>query len=70
MPTFYLVVDEIVPVNKFRFRVRMWRQAGFPPSFSARSRAIRRPTSTAASSGTSCSEASWATPFRSLCSLS
>ena len=31
MPTFYLVVDEVVPVDKFRFRVRMWRQAGFPP---------------------------------------
>ena len=31
MTTFYLVVDELVPVNKFRFRIRMWRQAGFPP---------------------------------------
>ncbi len=31
MPTFHLVVDEVVPVHKFEFRVRMWRQAGFPP---------------------------------------
>ena len=31
MPTFHLVVDEFVPVDKFQFRVRMWRQAGFPP---------------------------------------
>jgi hypothetical protein len=31
MPTFYLVVDEVVPVDKFQFRIRMWRQAGFPP---------------------------------------
>jgi hypothetical protein len=31
MPTFHLVVDEVMPVHKFQFRVRMWRQAGFPP---------------------------------------
>ena len=31
MPTLHLVVDEILPVDKFQFRVRMWRQAGFPP---------------------------------------
>jgi hypothetical protein len=31
MPTFHLVVDEVVPVDDFQFRVRMWRQAGFPP---------------------------------------
>ena len=31
MPTFHLVVDEVVPVDKFQFRVRMWRQSGFPP---------------------------------------
>ena len=31
MPTLHLVVDELVPVDKFQFRVRMWRQAGFPP---------------------------------------
>ena len=31
MPTLYLVVDEVVPVDKFHFRVRMWRQANFPP---------------------------------------
>jgi len=31
MPTFHLIVDEVVPVDKFQFRVRMWRQAGFPP---------------------------------------
>ena len=31
MPTFHLVVDEVVPVDKFQFRVRMWREAGFPP---------------------------------------
>jgi hypothetical protein len=30
MPTFHLVADEVVPVDKFQFRVRMWRQAGFP----------------------------------------
>jgi hypothetical protein len=31
MTSFYLVVDEPVPVGKFQFRVRRWRQAGFPP---------------------------------------
>jgi hypothetical protein len=31
MPTFHLVVDEVVPAHKFQFRVRMWRQSGFPP---------------------------------------
>jgi hypothetical protein len=31
MTSFYLVVDELVPVGKFQFRIRMWRQAGFPP---------------------------------------
>jgi hypothetical protein len=31
MTTFYLVVDEVVPVDKFQFRIRMWRQAGFLP---------------------------------------
>jgi hypothetical protein len=31
MPSFYLVVDESVPVDKFQFRVRIWRQAGLPP---------------------------------------
>jgi hypothetical protein len=31
MPTFYLVVDEFVPVDTFQFRVRMWRQSGSPP---------------------------------------
>ncbi len=31
MPTFHLVVDEVVPVDKVQFRVRMWRQVGFPP---------------------------------------
>ena len=31
MPTFHLVVDEVVPVDKFQFRVRTWQQAGFPP---------------------------------------
>jgi hypothetical protein len=31
MTSFYLVVDEIEPVDKFQFRIRMWRQAGFPP---------------------------------------
>jgi hypothetical protein len=31
MTSFYLLVDEIVPAGKFQFRVRMWRQAGFPP---------------------------------------
>ena len=29
MPIFHFVVDEIVPVDKFQFRVRMWRQADF-----------------------------------------
>jgi hypothetical protein len=31
MTSFYLVVDELVPVDNYRFRIRMWRQAGFPP---------------------------------------
>ncbi len=31
MPVFHLVVDDFVPVDKFQFRVRMWRQADFPP---------------------------------------
>jgi hypothetical protein len=31
MPTFHLVVDEIVHVDKFQFRVRLWRQTGLPP---------------------------------------
>jgi len=31
MPTFHLVVDEVVPVDNFQFRVRMWRETGFPP---------------------------------------
>jgi hypothetical protein len=31
MPTFHLVVDEVVAADKFQFRVRMWRQADFPP---------------------------------------
>jgi hypothetical protein len=31
MPTLHLVVDELVPVGKFRFRIRMWRQSGGPP---------------------------------------
>jgi hypothetical protein len=30
-PTFYLVVDEFVPVDTFQFRVRMWHQSGYPP---------------------------------------
>jgi hypothetical protein len=31
MPTFHLIVDEAVHVNKFQCRVRVWRQAGLPP---------------------------------------
>jgi hypothetical protein len=31
MPTFYLVVDELVPVHKMQCRVRIWRHAGSPP---------------------------------------
>jgi hypothetical protein len=31
MTSFYLVVDEVVPVDQYQFRIRMWRQAGFPP---------------------------------------
>jgi hypothetical protein len=31
MTSFYLVVDELVPDDGYLFRVRMWRQAGFPP---------------------------------------
>ena len=31
MTTLYLVVDELVPINRVRFRVRIWHQAGFPP---------------------------------------
>ena len=71
MTTFYRVVDELVPVNRFRFRVRWWRQAGFPPLvLYNRSRASRRPSTSAAIAETSCSEAYSATPFRSLFSSS
>ena len=31
MTTLHFVVDELVSIDKFRFRVRMWRQVGFPP---------------------------------------
>ena len=31
MPTFHLVVDEVVPVASHRFRVRVWRRADSPP---------------------------------------
>ena len=31
MPTVHLVVDQLVPVDTYQFRIRMWRQAGFPP---------------------------------------
>jgi hypothetical protein len=31
MPTLHLVFDEVVPVDKSRFRVRVWREAGVPP---------------------------------------
>jgi hypothetical protein len=31
MPTFHLVVDEEVPAWRFQYRVRMWRQAEYPP---------------------------------------
>jgi hypothetical protein len=31
MPTLHLVVDEVVPVDTFQFRIRMWRQAGCRP---------------------------------------
>src|SRR5262245_60615895 len=31
MPTFHLVVDEIVPVASHRFRVRVWRRADSQP---------------------------------------
>jgi hypothetical protein len=31
MPTFHLVVDEEVPAWRYQYRVRMWRQAGYPP---------------------------------------
>ncbi len=31
MPTFHLVIDEIVPVASHRFRVRIWRRADSPP---------------------------------------
>jgi hypothetical protein len=31
MPTFHLVVDEIVPVARHRFRVRVWRRADSRP---------------------------------------
>jgi hypothetical protein len=30
MPTFHLIVDEVLPVVEFQFRVRMWGQSGFP----------------------------------------
>jgi len=31
MPTLHLVVDEVVPVARHRFRVRVWRRAGSQP---------------------------------------
>jgi hypothetical protein len=31
MPTFHLVVGELVLVRVWQFRVRIWRQAGQPP---------------------------------------
>jgi hypothetical protein len=31
MPTFHLVVDEVVPVVRHRFRVRAWRRADSQP---------------------------------------
>ena len=31
MPTLHLVVDELVPVDKFQFRIRSVRQADYPP---------------------------------------
>jgi hypothetical protein len=31
MPTLHLIVDEVVPVDRSRFRVRLWREAGYPP---------------------------------------
>jgi hypothetical protein len=31
MPTMHLVVDELVSVDSYQFRIRMWRQGGFPP---------------------------------------
>jgi hypothetical protein len=31
MPTFHLVVDEVVPVARHRFRVRVWRRTDSQP---------------------------------------
>ncbi len=31
MVTLFLVVDEVITFDKFPYRTRMWRQAGFPP---------------------------------------
>jgi hypothetical protein len=31
MPTFYLVIDELVPARTMHCRVRIWRHAGSPP---------------------------------------
>lgn len=31
MPIFHFVVDDVVPVDPYQFRVRIWRQAGFSP---------------------------------------
>ena len=31
MPTLHLVVDELLSIDNYQFRIRMWRQAGFPP---------------------------------------
>jgi hypothetical protein len=31
MPTLHLVVDEVVRVDRSRFRVRIWRDADLPP---------------------------------------
>ncbi len=67
MTTFHLVVDEIVPVNSGPLS-----RPHVAPSWLSSARALhtdsrgnRRPRTSAAISGTSCSEAFWATPFRS-----
>jgi hypothetical protein len=31
MPTLHLVVNEVVSVDMYQFRARIWRQAGYPP---------------------------------------
>ena len=71
MPAFQLVVDEVVPLDKFQFRVRMWRDAGFPPLvLSSKVPGHTPPDWCSGLLGNLVLRSFWATPFRSLFSSS